>query len=205
MGVQRGAGCRICRREGEKLFLKGDRCSTAKCAFLKRAYPPGQHGMEPKKMSDYATRLREKQRAKRYYSLSEGQFRKNFEVASKAKGVTGTLFLQMIEMMLYNVIYTSGLADSRIQARQLVKHGHVLVNGRKVNIPSYLTKAGDVFTVKTKSKAFQTSLEKIKNMTLPAWLSFNVEVREGKILNVPSREEINVPVSEQLIVEFYSK
>lgn len=206
MGVKRGAACKLCRREGEKLFLKGEKCETAKCAFLKRSYAPGMHGLSRRKNSDYAIRLREKQRARRFYNLGEKQFRKFFEMANKSHGVTGTVFLQSLEKLLFNVVYRMGLADSRAQARQLIKHGHFLVNGKKVNVPSFRTNEGDIVTIKEKSMdRFNDSFEKIKNITLPGWVSFNPDTKEGKVLSTPEREEIDAPVSEQLIIEFYSK
>jgi len=206
MGVKRGSACRLCRREGEKLFLKGERCETAKCSFLKRPYAPGMHGLSRKKNSDYAIRLREKQRARRFYNLGEKQFKKFFDMANKSHGVTGTVFLQTLEQLLYNVVYRMGLADSRSQSRQLIKHGHILVNGKKVDIPSFMAKEGDIITIKEKSvTVFNNSFEKIKNTTLPSWVSFNPDTKEGKVLSTPEREEIDVPVSEQLIIEFYSK
>ena len=206
MGVRRGAACKLCRREGEKLFLKGDRCESAKCSFAKRAYAPGVHGMARKKLSDYAIRLREKQRAKRCYHLGEKQFKKFFEMANNSQGVTGTVFLQILEKLFYNVVYRMGLADSRSQARQLVKHGHFLVNGQKVDIPSFRCKEGDIITIREKSLAgFAVSFDKIKNLNLPSWVTFNPDTKEGKLLGTPERDEIDAPVSEQLIIEFYSK
>lgn|SRR3712207_2361478 len=200
------ATCRLCRREGLKLFLKGDRCFTDKCAFARRGYAPGQHGQDRKKQSNYGLQLREKQKAKRIYGVLEGQFRRYYVRAEKMRGITGENLLRLLEMRLDNVVYRLGYGESRKEARQLVTHGHFLVNGKKVNIPSYTVSANDVVTVAEKSKAsekFKTFAENPR--TLPAWLSGNVENFEGKVVSEPSREEIDVPVNETLIVELYSK
>lgn len=202
-----GASCRLCRREGEKLFLKGDRCYTSKCSVTKRAYAPGQHGQQRKKLSEYGLQLREKQKAKRFYGILESQFRKYFDIAVKKQGVTGENLLILLETRLDNIAYRMGLAESRAQARQLVRHGHITVNGKKVNIPSYLVKAGDVIAVREKSR----NLPKIKkaveaNMTkVPKWLEFNSEGLSCKVLALPEREDIDLQVQEHLIVELYSK
>ena len=202
-----GASCRLCRREGCKLFLKGSRCYSDKCAIARRAYAPGQHGQQRKKMSEYGLQLREKQKAKRFYGILEGQFRRYFEAALKKKGVTGEEFLKLLERRLDNVVYRMGIADSRAQARQLVRHGHIIVNGRKVNIPSYLIKVGDIVAVREKSK----DLSKIKEVVevnlakVPKWLEFSVDNLMCKVIAMPEREDIDLQVVEHLIVELYSK
>lgn len=204
-----GESCRVCRREGEKLFLKGSRCYTDKCAITRRAYAPGQHGQKRKKQSEYGTQLREKQKAKAFYGVLESQFRKYFEEAARSKGVTGTKLLQILESRLDNVVYRLGLATSRAQARQLVRHGHFTVNGIKVNIPSYLTKVNDVVKVKessANSEIFKTIVEATENgRPVPTWLEADLQNKTGKIVALPSREEIDLPVQEHLIVELYSK
>ena len=203
------ASCRLCRREGQKLFLKGTRCYTDKCAVARRAQAPGQHGAKKKKLSEYGVQLREKQKAKVFYGVLESQFRKYFEEASRRKGVTGTNLLQILESRLDNVVYRLGFATSRAQARQLVRHGHFTVNGVKVNIPSYLTKVGDEIKVKevsANSEIFKQIVEENeKGRPVPAWLESNLAGRTGKIVAVPAREEIDLPVQEHLIVELYSK
>lgn len=201
-----GSVCRLCRREGLKLFLKGDRCYTDKCAFSRRGYAPGQHGQSRKKMSNYGVQLREKQKARRIYGILEGQFRNYYEKAEKLRGITGENLLKLLEMRLDNVAFKLGFGNSRSEARQLVTHGHFLVNGKKVDIPSYEVSVNDVITVREKSKStekFKTFAENPK--TLPAWLEGSSENFEGKILREPLREDIDVPVNETLIVEFYSK
>lgn len=201
-----GAVCRLCRREGMKLFLKGDRCFTDKCAFTRRSYAPGQHGQGRKKMSDYGVQLREKQKARRIYGVLEKQFRRTYEEASRLKGVTGENLLMLLEIRLDNVVYKLGYGNSRKEARQLVTHEHFTVNGKKVNIPSYRVKPGDVIAVKEKSNAtelFKTYAENPKNV--PAWLESNMASFEGKVVSVPSREQIDTPINETLIVELYSK
>ncbi len=204
-----GESCRVCRREGEKLFLKGSRCYTDKCAIARRAYAPGQHGQKRKKQSEYGTQLREKQKAKSFYGVLESQFRKYFEEAARSKGVTGTRLLQILESRLDNVVYRLGLATSRSQARQLVRHGHFEVNGVKVNIPSYLTKVGEVVKVKessANSEIFKQIVEATENgRPVPTWLEADLSNRTGKIVALPSRDEIDLPVKEHLIVELYSK
>ena len=201
-----GATCRLCRREGMKLFLKGDRCFTDKCAFVRRSYAPGQHGANKKKISGYGVQLREKQKAKRIYGVLESQFRAYYEKAEHMKGISGENLLRLLEMRLDNVVYRLGYGASRNEARQLVTHGHFLVNGKKVDICSYSVSVNDVITVCEKSRG----TEKLKTFaenpnTLPAWLEANVDNFEGKVVAVPSREEIDVPVNETLIVELYSK
>lgn len=201
--------CRVCRREGEKLFLKGSRCYTDKCAITRRAYAPGQHGQKRKKQSEYGMQLREKQKAKAFYGVLESQFRKYFEEASRRKGVTGTNLLQILESRLDNVVYRMGLATSRAQARQLVRHGHFTVNGQKVDIPSYLTKVGDEIKVRESSlnsEIFKQIVEANENgRPVPTWLEADLGNKSGKVVAVPTREEIDLPVQEQLIVELYSK
>ena len=208
MARYRDAVCRICRREGDKLFLKGDRCYTDKCAIARRGYAPGQHGQGRKKMSEYGTQLREKQKAKRYYGLLENQFYHCFELASKMAGKTGENLLKVLESRLDNVVYRAGFAMSRPEARQLVSHGHFTVNGKAVNIPSYLVKAGDVVAIVEKSM----SSDKIKgvleaNASRPAlnWLSVDKNKAQATVVNLPERSEIDLQVEEQLIVELYSK
>ena len=204
-----GESCRICRREGEKLFLKGSRCYTDKCALTRRAYAPGQHGQKRKKQSEYGVQLREKQKAKSFYGVLESQFRKYFEEAARSKEVTGTRLLQILDSRLDNVVYRLGLATSRSQARQLVRHGHFEVNGVKVNIPSYLTKVGDVIKVRessANSEIFKQIVEANENgRPVPTWLESNLADKTGKIVALPTREEIDLPVQEHLIVELYSK
>ncbi len=208
MARYRDAVCRICRREGDKLFLKGDRCYTDKCAIARRSYAPGQHGQGRKKMSEYGTQLREKQKAKRYYGLLENQFYHYFELATKMTGKTGENLLKVLESRLDNVVYRAGFAMSRPEARQLVSHGHFTVNGKAVNIPSYLVKAGDVVAIVEKSM----SSDKIKgvleaNASRPAlnWLSVDKNKAQATVVNLPERSEIDLQVEEQLIVELYSK
>ena len=204
-----GAVCRLCRRENQKLHLKGDRCYTGKCALDRRqAQAPGQHGKGRKKLSEYGLQLREKQKARRYYCVNEVQFNKYFEMAVAKQGITGENLLRILESRLDNVVYRLGLAMSRPEARQLVNHGHFTVNGKKVNIPSYLLKAGDVVAVREKSR----SLSKIKDVVeanssrvAPKWLDFNKAAFEAKVMNLPDRADIDFPVEEHLIVELYSK
>ena len=202
-----GPVCRLCRREGMKLFLKGERCYTDKCAIEKRNVPPGQHGRSRKaKIVGYGIQLREKQKVKRIYGVLEDQFRGYFAAAERARGITGETLLQLLERRLDNVVYRLGLATSRPQARQLVRHGHFLVNGKKVDIPSYSLRAGDVVTIKstsTKNATILHAMEEVKGRGVPGWLTFDGEA--GKIMSLPTREQINLPVQEQLIVELYSK
>ena len=200
--------CRICRREGHKLFLKGDRCFTDKCAISRRAYAPGQHGQSRRKLSGYGTQLREKQKVRKAYGILEGQFYHYFELASKMQGVVGENLLQLIERRLDNVVYRLGLAASRPEARQLVSHAHFLVNGKKVNIPSYLVKIGDVITVKEtsrKSPKFEAVLAVTESRTVPKWLDMNKDTLEGRVVAFAEREDIDLPIEEHLIVELYSK
>jgi small subunit ribosomal protein S4 len=201
-----GPACRICRREGLKLFLKGDRCFTDKCSFSRRGYAPGQHGQGRKKLSNYGLQLREKQKAKKMYGLLEGQFRKTYERAERMKGIAGENLLKLLELRLDNVVYRLGFGGSRSESRQLVNHGHFLVNGKKVDIPSYQVSASDVITVREKSRAsekFKVFAENPK--TIPAWLEGSTTDFGGKIVREPSREDIDIPVNETLIVELYSK
>ncbi|MBR0126916.1 MAG: 30S ribosomal protein S4 [Firmicutes bacterium] len=200
------ANCRLCRREGTKLFLKGDRCYSTKCAMERRSYAPGQHGQGRSKASDYALQLREKQKAKRFYGLQETQFRNLFDKADRKQGITGENLLILLETRLDNVVFRLGFASSRKEARQLVNHGHFTVNGKKVNIPSYTVKPGDVIKVKEKSTN-SPKFKEVKEMTItvPEWVTVDVEKLEGKILSVPTREQIDTPVAEHLIVELYSK
>ena len=203
-----GAVCRQCRREGQKLFLKGERCYSDKCSVSRRNYVPGQHGKGRKKISEYGLQLRMKQKARRYYGILEGQFHHYFEMAERKQGVTGENLLRILESRLDNVVYRLGWASSRAEARQLVVHGHFLVNGKKVDIPSYLLRAGEVVAVSAKSKdstKVQAVLEANSGRPVPAWLDLNREALEAKVVNLPAREEIDTPVEEQLIVEFYSK
>ena len=203
-----GAVCKLCRREGKKLFLKGDRCYTGKCAFERRSYAPGQHGQNRSKNSEYGLQLRAKQQARRYYGIQEGQFHKYFLMAERKQGVTGENLLRICESRLDNVVYLLGWANSRAEARQLVVHGHYKVNGKKVDIPSYLLKVGDVVSIKDKSKdsaKFKTVLEANASRPVPSWLDLNAEALSAKVVALPEREQIEVPVEEHLIVEFYSK
>jgi small subunit ribosomal protein S4 len=204
-----GPVCRLCRREGMKLFLKGERCYTEKCAIEKRNVPPGQHGRSRKaKIVGYGIQLREKQKVKRTYGVLENQFRRYFEAADRQKGITGELLLQMLERRLDNVIYRLGFATSRAQARQLVRHGHFNVNGRKVDIPSYAVRQGDVVAVRGTSGenvSIQHAMEEVKGRGIPEWLLFDSAALSGRVSQLPTREQINLPVQEQLIVELYSK
>lgn len=203
-----GPACKLCRREGKKLFLKGDRCYTGKCALERRLYAPGQHGQNRKKTSEYGLQLRAKQSARRYYGVSEGQFHKYFLMAERKEGVTGTNLLQLCESRLDNIVYTAGFASSRAQARQLVNHAHFTVNGSKVDIPSYLVKVGDVIAVKDTSKStdeFKTLVESNASRTVPKWIDADSAAMTAKVVAIPEREEIATPVEEHLIVEFYSK
>ncbi len=203
-----GPRCRLCRREGSKLFLKGDRCFTEKCAFERRSYAPGHHGQGRIKVSDYGIRLREKQRVRRIYGVNESQFRRYFEMADRQKGVTGTNLLALLEKRLDNVVYRLGFAESRAQARQLVKHGHFLVNGRKVDIPSFQVKVGDEITIREKSRDLipvVQALESVARRGIPEWLELDADNKKGTVKSVPERSHITMPIQEQFIVEFYSK
>lgn len=200
------ANCKLCRREGQKLFLKGERCYSTKCALEKRNYAPGQHGQARKKQSDYGNQLREKQKAKRFYGVQETQFRNMFDKAAKKSGKTGDNLLIMLETRLDNAVFRLGFAASRKEARQLVTHGHFTINGKKANIPSMEVKAGDVIAVKSRSQQ-SPKFKEIKEMqiTVPQWMDVDVNKLEGKILALPTREQIDTPIAEHLIVELYSK
>ena len=202
------AVCKLCRREGQKLFLKGARCYTDKCALARRAYAPGQHGQGRKKSSEYGLQLREKQMTRRYYGVLESQFRDYYEKATKKEGKTGDELLTILESRLDNVVYRMGWAASRAEARQLVVHGHFTVNGKRVDIPSYLTKIGEVVSIKEKSRQsekIKAVLEANSARPVPKWLEVNNEAFEGKIVAMPTRDEIDLAVDETLIVELYSK
>ncbi len=201
-----GPSCRLCRREGQKLFLKGERCYSTKCAIDKRNYAPGQHGQGRRKLSDYGLQLREKQKAKRFYGVLETQFRQYFNKAARKSGITGENLLVMLETRLDNVVFRMGLASSRKEARQLIRHGHFTINGNKVNIPSLNVSEGDVIKVKENS-ANSPKFKEVKEAAVnaPGWVSVDFEKLEGKILNYPTREDIDIPIEEHLIVELYSK
>ncbi len=200
--------CRICRREGQKLFLKGERCYSDKCSVSRRNYGPGQHGQKKAKLSEYGTQLREKQKTKSFYGVGERQFRKYFEMASNKKGITGEILLQILESRLDNVVYRLGYGNSRAQARQLVNHGLFEVNGKKVDIASYLINPGDVISVRELKKdksIIKVNSEANSARPVPAWLEKNAEKLSGKVIRLASREDIDLPVQEHLIVELYSK
>lgn len=202
------ASCKLCRREGQKLFLKGERCYTNKCAVGRRPYAPGQHGNSRKKMSEYGVQLREKQKAKRFYGLLESQFRKYFEIANRKKGVTGENLLQMLESRFDNTVYRMGFGTTRSEARQLVNHAHFTINGKKVNIPSYIVKVGDTISVNErgrKSVRFKEILDVTGAKIVPKWLEVDQENLTGKVIALPDREDVDLEIQEQLIVEFYSK
>ncbi|OHD56750.1 MAG: 30S ribosomal protein S4 [Spirochaetes bacterium GWF1_49_6] len=210
MGRYTDASCRQCRREGVRLFLKGDRCYTAKCAVTKRKTPPGMIPKFRKKPTEYAVQLREKQKVKRYYGLLERQFRKYFETASQLKGITGILLLQILERRLDNVVYRVGFAASRKAARQFVGHGHIQINGKKVDIPSYLLKIGDVITLADKGAKMtivDEALSKVENRVVPVWLEADYKKKSVKVLHIPEKAEmaLEVEINEPLIVELYSK
>lgn len=203
-----GPSCRLCRRENTELFLKGDRCYTDKCAIKRRNYPPGQHGQSRTKVSDYGVQLREKQKVRRIYGILEKQFRSYFEEADRMKGVTGENLLSLLERRLDNALYRMGFASSRIEARILVRHGHFKVNGRKVNIPSYLLRSGDVVELREKSQkvtCINDSLESVVRRGIPQWIELDKGAYKGIVKALPLREDITVPIQEQLIVELYSK
>lgn len=203
-----GAKCKLCRREGEKLFLKGDRCYTDKCAFERRSYPPGEHGKMRRKPTEYAIQLREKQKVRRMYGVLEGQFRQYFRIAESKKGIAGTNLLMLLEKRIDNVAYRMGFANSRNQARQLVRHGHFLLNGRKVTVPSIQLREGDVLEVSTKSKnslVIKEAQEVVARRGVPAWLEVDVTALKGTVKALPVRDDVTFPMNEQLIVELYSK
>lgn len=208
MAKYRGSVCRLCRAEGLKLFLKGDRCYSDRCAFDRRAYAPGMHGQSRKKQTDYSIQLREKQKLKRMYGILEKQFRGYFEKADQQKGITGTNLLLFLERRLDNVIYRLGFANSRNEARQLVRHNHFLVNGKKVNIPSFLVEVGDQIQVKEKSRSITRIAEAVATVArrgVPEWLVMNQDSFAGEFKRFPTREELTMPIQEQLVVELYSK
>jgi len=208
MATTRGPVCRLCRREGMKLFLKGDRCFKEKCAIERRGYAPGQHGRRRTKVTGYGTQLREKQKVKRIYGVLERQFRNYFKKAARSKGITGETLLQFLEQRLDNVVHRIGFAASRPHARQMVANGNIAVNGRKVDIPSFLVQKGDEVAVREKSRKndfIRLSIETAKGRGVPAWLELDAEAFKGRVLSLPTREEILLPISEQLIVELYSK
>jgi small subunit ribosomal protein S4 len=207
MGRYTDAVCRLCRREGMKLYLKGEKCYTEKCPVHKRPVPPGMHGQGRRKLSEFGVRLREKQKLRRIYGVFETQFKTYFQQAAKTKGVTGVRLLQLLEGRLDNIVYRLGFATARKEARQMVRHGHVAVNGRKVTIPSYQVRVGDVIgpTGRGKDHPRVKELAATGLRTLPSWLEFSAERLEGRVLAMPAREEIDVPVQEQLIVEYYSR
>ncbi|QSO50527.1 30S ribosomal protein S4 [Alicyclobacillus curvatus] len=200
--------CRLCRREGIKLYLKGDRCYSEKCSVDKRPFPPGQHGQGRRRNSEYGQQLREKQKARRYYGVLEKQFEAYYDEATRRQGVTGENLLQLLESRLDNVVYRLGFAASRPEARQLVRHGHFMVNGRRVDIPSYMTKPGDVINVREKSQQIERMkvlLENAEQKTIGPWLELDLSSKSGKIVRLPARDEIDTPVAEQMIVEHYSR
>ena len=204
-----GPVCRLCRREGMKLFLKGERCYTEKCAIEKRNFPPGQQGKTRKaKLLGYGLQLREKQKVKRIYGVLEDQFRRYFQAAERQRGITGEVLLQLLECRLDNVVYRLGLSTSRPQARELVRHGHFAVNGKTVNIPSFQVRAGDAIGVRARSQknaTIQHAMEEVKGRGIPEWLQMESEKMLARVVSLPTREQINLPVQEQLIVELYSK
>lgn len=200
------ATCKLCRREGMKLFLKGDKCYSDKCPVARRPYAPGQHGQSKKKLTNYGTQLREKQKLRRHYGVLERQFEGYFEEAERMKGITGDNLLQLLERRLDNVVFRLGFASSRPQARQFVRHGHIQVNGKKVNIPSYIVKAGDVISIKEQSRSFEVIKSNLEAATtVPDWLEINKDSYEGKVVSLPRREHVDLPIEEHLIVELYSR
>ncbi|MFZ2489213.1 MAG: 30S ribosomal protein S4 [Anaerolineae bacterium] len=205
------AVCRMCRREGQKLYLKGDRCLTPKCAFERRGYVPGMHSKKnqfKRNQSDYSLQLREKQKVKRIYGVMERQFRRYFRYALRTQGLTGATLLTVLESRLDNVVYRLGLAQSRAQARQLVRHGHITVNGRKTNVPSYLVRVNDAIAIRPESRSreyFRTVGDILGERPVPAWLSMDKDALSARVLSRPTRDDIDIPVNEQLIVEFYSR
>jgi small subunit ribosomal protein S4 len=208
MARYKGSVCRLCRREGTKLYLKGDRCFSEKCSFVRKGYPPGQHGKGRIKVSEYGLQLREKQKARRIYGVLERQFRRYFKEADRRKGVTGETLLQILESRLDNIVYRMGFARSRTEARQLILHGHFMVNGRKVNIPSYQTRPGDLISVREKSRTlpiFKEIGEWSAVQGIVDWLDVDQDNWSGKVVRLPSREELDVPIAEHLIVELYSR
>lgn len=208
MARYRGPVCRLCRREGVKLFLKGSRCMTEKCAIERRSYPPGQHGQGRHRTTEYSAQLREKQKLKRIYGLQERQFRGVFGKADRRVGITGELLLKLLECRLDNVVYRLGLASSRKQARQLVNHGHLLVNGRKTDIPAFTVKVGDVVEIRQRSRdllPIQVALQAVDGRGVPSWLELDRDAFKGIVRTFPTKEEIALPVNEQIVVELYSR
>ena len=208
MAKYRGPVCRLCRREGEKLFLKGSRCMTEKCAIERRSYPPGQHGQGRPRTSDYSLQLREKQKLRRIYGLQECQFRGVFERAERQSGVTGDALLRLLECRLDNIAYRLGFGASRKQARQVVSHGHLTLNGKKINVPGALVKAGDVIEVRERSRdlaAIQSSLESVDSRGIPDWLELDKGGFKGTVRALPTKDQITLPVNEQMVVELYSR
>ncbi len=208
MAKARDSICRYCRREGIKLFLKGRKCTSEKCIFEKRSNPPGQHGRRKTRFSDYGVRLREKQKVKRIYGLSERKMKRYYQTAARTKGVTGELMLQLLERRLDNIIFRLTFAGSRAAARQLVNSGHIYVNNRRVNIPSFLVKEGDVIRVKKREasrKLVRENLELYQDRTVPDWLKLNKDELQAKVMDLPPREAVTIPIEEQLVVEFYSR
>ncbi|MDD5073001.1 MAG: 30S ribosomal protein S4 [Candidatus Omnitrophica bacterium] len=208
MAKYKDAVCRLCRREGSKLFLKGTRCYTPKCGISRREYAPGQHGQGRIKLSDYGLQLREKQKLKRIYGVLEKQFRNYFKTANKSKGVTGEILLQLLERRFDNALFRSGLANSTADARQVIAHGHVKINGRRTDIPSYSVKVGDTVKIESKEgivKHIKSNIELTKDRGIPKWMTVDANGLEVKIVKLPSREDIGFPIQEQLIVELYSK
>ncbi|HKM16983.1 MAG: 30S ribosomal protein S4 [Firmicutes bacterium] len=203
-----GPVCRLCRREGEKLYLKGDKCYTDKCPVQRRAYAPGQHGQSRKKLSEYGLQLRMKQRLRRIYEVSERQMENYYRAAARKRGITGEILLQALEMRLDNIVFRLGIGASRPQARQLVMHGHISVNGHKVDIPSYQVKVDDMIAVRESSRNLdlvKINVEAASERALPEWLEFDVEKLEGQVKAIPAREQIEIPVEEHLVVEYYSR
>jgi len=204
----RGSACKICRRENQKLFLKGDRCYSDKCSYDRRNYPPGQHGQRRGKFSDYGNQLREKQKVKQMYGLLEKQFERYFKEADRKHGITGENLLILLERRLDNIVYRMGFASSRNQARQLVCHNHILVNGKRVNIPSFLVKPGDIVEVREKSRKIPLigeALDAVERLGVPSWLALNKDKFQGEITTLPERKDLTMPIREQLIVELYSR
>jgi small subunit ribosomal protein S4 len=200
--------CRLCRREGLKLFLKGERCYTDKCAIERRNYPPGEHGQARSKFSEYAIQLREKQKVKRMYGLMEGQFRRYFELAERSRGITGETLLLLLEQRLDNMVFRMGFATSRAEARQLVRHGHFLVDGRKVDVPSYRLKPGQAVSVRERSRSVARiveALEQAERRGVPEWLEMNREAFSARVKALPARADLTMPINEKLVVELYSK
>ncbi len=203
-----GADCRLCRREGSKLFLKGDRCYSEKCAMERRAYAPGEAGKKRVKESEYRTQLREKQKTKRIYGVLEKQFRNYYDIANRQQGITGENLLRVLESRLDNVVYRLGFAKSRAEARQQVRHGHIMVNGRRVDIPSFRVRPGDLVAVAPKARdmlVIKSALISNERVSVPAWLEVDIEKLQGSVLSLPSRDQIDSDIREQLIVELYSK